>query len=759
MIPILFGPEERDFTANGLGRLAEATRCVVHEERNGQYELELDYPITGRHYEEMEEGAFIVAIHDDRKDPQPFFIYRNSMPDISGTVTFYCRHISYLLSNIILNPYTASSCAQALAQMPAMSANDNPFTFWTDKSVTGTFRVTTPVSVRNALGGMAGSILDVYGKGEYEWDGYNVKLYLNRGSDNGVSIRYGKNLADISRETSYENTYNAVAPFWASEDETVTLPELLVVAESIPVRTTQLESHTNEEIVDHSSQEIDVTYYSIKAIPLDLSQDFEEKPTVEQLREKAASKLASGDSLQPADNITVNFEQLWQTEDYKDVAVLQRVSLCDTVHIYYEQAGINASAKCIAVDYDVLNERYTSMELGAPKTTLAEQITTMVESKVYKEVPTHSMLQNAINAATALITGGYGGFVKWIYLDDGTPSELLFMDSPEEGSAVNILRINKNGIGFSNDGGNTYRTAWTLDGHFVADYIDTGTLNANLLKAGIIMDAKGKNYWNLQTGEISISYDPGEEGEVTRADLARVEQNAQNWANDAEQNAKDYTDTTLTGYATEEYVTGSISIAKEGIETEFSDTFATKADAVTQQVQYYYQSTSPTQLFGGQWSTTAPTYRDGMYIWTKQRYYKGTGTYTESDPVCITGNTGEDGRTGDDALYLYITSNASTMTAKETPQNVTLTGCVGKGDSVDIDPNGTIYRYAWYMQKDSEKEAFYDSGKRIPLTINGNLFEDRAQMRFTLVDADFFELVTHDGTAITNASGTAIEVG
>jgi len=758
MIPILYAWTEKNFVTEGLGRLADITSITVTEERNGTYECEFQYPVDGKMFGKIALGSIVYTTHDETGNPQPFQIYRRSAP-LNGLVTFYAEHISYRLNKIVVKPFTASSITEAIGKIVPNSMNSNEFTFWTDKSVSSNFTLKTPRTVRSLLGGEQGSLLDAYGKGEFEWDKFNVRLYTNRGRDTKATIRYGKNLTSLNQDIKNSGRYNAIAPYWADSDgNVVTLPEGYIVFESAVIDDQALVNEGGIHLMANG-QDLMATAFTVEAAPVDFSSDFEEKPTVEQLRQRATAYMRDNTPWTLTENVKISFVNLWETEEYKAVAPLERCSLCDTVNVYYEKLNITGRAKIIRTVYNPLLERYVEMELGEPKKSIGQVIQQKVVSEIVQQVPTVSTMQSAIDAATKLITGGFGGYVRWTYLSDGTPSELLFLDTPDIETAVNILRINKNGIGFSNDGGNTYRTAWTLDGHFVADYIDTGTLNANLLKAGIIMDAKGKNYWNLQTGEISISYDPGEEGEVTRADLARVEQNAQNWAADAEQNAKDYTDTTLTGYATEEYVTGSISIAKEGIETEFSDTFATKADTVTQQVQYYYQSTSPAQLFGGQWSTTAPTYRDGMYIWTKQRYYKGTGSYTESDPVCITGNTGEDGHTGDDALYLYITSNASTMTAKETPQNVTLTGCVGKGDSVDIDPNGTIYKYAWYMQKDKENEAFYDSGKRIPLTINGNLFENRAQMRFTLVDADFFELVTHDGTAITNASGTAIEVG
>ena len=185
MIPILYAAEETAFESNGIGRLVDALRCEVTEERNGIYELELDYPITGRWYSYIEIGCYIGAIHDDHHDVQPFEVYKVSAP-IDGIVTFYAHHISYQLSGIILQPFYATSITDLFNQIPAQSVNSNPFTFWTDKVVGSPFTLSVPSAVRQILAGQQGSVLDVYGTGEYKFDKYTVRLYLHRGSDTGA---------------------------------------------------------------------------------------------------------------------------------------------------------------------------------------------------------------------------------------------------------------------------------------------------------------------------------------------------------------------------------------------------------------------------------------------------------------------------------------------------------------------------------------------------------------------------------------------
>ena len=478
MKPILFSAGETDFTSNGLGRLSDCTSCIVTEERNGEYELELEYPVDGVHYSDIKDSCILYVPHDDTKTRQPFRIYKISKP-ISGIVTINARHISYDLSTITVNPFQAGSCTEALQGLKNNALTSCPFEFWTDKSVTAKFSTSVPASIRSLLGGQEGSILDTYGTGEYEWDGYTVKLHLHRGTDAGVTVRYGKNLTDIEAEASSESAYDGVVPYWASQDEVVTLSTDPIIWKDGSGKT--------------------------KAVPLDLSSNWQDKPTEDQLRSAAKSYVAARSTNALSQNIKIEFVQLWQTEEYKDVAPLQRVKLCDTVTVQHQGLGISATAKVISVKYNVLLERYDEMELGDAKQTLRDNVTSEI-SAATKKLVTRSVLSDAIGNASNLIRGGLGGNVVIGADADGKPNEILIMDTDNKATAVNVIRINKNGIGFSSTGYNgPFKSAWTIDGHFVADFIASGTIQAALIKAGILSDAKGLNSWNMETGELNLN--------------------------------------------------------------------------------------------------------------------------------------------------------------------------------------------------------------------------------------------------------------
>jgi len=501
MIPILYNRDETRFVTNGIGRLADCTRAVVTEERNGVYELEFDVPITGAHFDDISLGKIVACTHDDKHDIQPFVIYQRSVPDLNGIVTFNAHHISYRLNDVVVMPYSAGSVAAALQGISESSINSNPFTFWTDKTTTGSFVNDVPRNARNMLGGEENSILDVYGAGEYEFDKFDVKLYQNRGVDSDVEIRYSKNLVDLSQTIDESDSYNAIVPYWSDgEGDIVLLPERMLVFSGTEPQIAYLTDHNLIIIRTETDEPIEVAYTLADAAPMDLSDLFEEKPTVDQLRAAAIARFERSEAWLPNENLTVDFVQLWQTEEFKEYSALQRVSLCDTVSVYYPQVGISkVKQKVVKVEYNVLLDRYDSIELGSLQTSLGQAI----QTQIMENVPTKSMMESAIQYATDLIRGGLGGYVVMTPGPNGYPQEILIMDTPDVNTAVNVWRFNQGGLGHSSNGynGPFSDIALTQDGKINASMITTGTLNANVIKAGIISDDSGKNSWNLESGQ------------------------------------------------------------------------------------------------------------------------------------------------------------------------------------------------------------------------------------------------------------------
>ena len=456
MIPVLYEPTATSFDTNGLGSLSDAIECIVEEERNGAYTLTLTYPVDGLHYEDITLSSLIKVFCGEGRGEQVFRVYKITRP-MSGRVSIMAQHLSYQLSMIPTMPFSASSANAALAGLKSNAAEACPFTFWTDKATVANYAQTLPESIRSRLGGVQGSILDVYG-GEFEFDNYTVRLWANRGTDRGVTLRYGKNIVDLTQEQNIENTITGVVPYWSNDAATVTLPEKVVSASSAS------------------------SYPFPRTIPLDCSPAFEEQPTVADLRAYAQTYVAQAGIGVPKVAINVSFVNLRDTEEYADVAALERVELCDYVTVIYDKLGVDTRAQVVKTSWDVLAERYKSIDIGDVRTSLAQTIATTVTEAA--EAVTPSALQSAVQKATDLITGVTGGYIKFNRNANGQPYEMLIMDEATEEASTNIWRYNSAGWGFSHDGGANYTTAATLDGGIIADSIVAGTLTGLAINNG-----------------------------------------------------------------------------------------------------------------------------------------------------------------------------------------------------------------------------------------------------------------------------------
>lgn len=454
MKPILFPSTATEFNTHGLGVLTDAISCTVTEERNGAFELTMQYPDTGVHFAEITDRCIIYAIPSPYRAPQPFRIYRITRP-MDGIIMVYAQHITYDLSGVPLNPFTAINAPDALSKLSLNAAVDSPFIFWTDKSTVASFAVSVPSSTRSVLGGSSGSILDVYG-GEYEWDGFTVRLYGQRGYDNGVVISYGKNLTDIEQDRNISNVATGIYPYWTNaEGALVTCDPKIVNAPG--------------------------TYDFTRVVPVDFSNDFETQPTQAQLQARAEKYVEDNKIGIPKTSITASFVQLEQFPEYEDLALLEKCGLCDTVTIRYPQLGVEAKAEIVKIDTDVLLERYNSVEIGDVRTNIADTI--VGQQQEIKQKPSETYLREAVLALTETILGASGGAVRLLDTNnDGMPDTLYIADDPDPTKARNVWRFNHEGWGASDSGYNgPFSYGATLKNGMVADFITAGTLNADLV--------------------------------------------------------------------------------------------------------------------------------------------------------------------------------------------------------------------------------------------------------------------------------------
>lgn len=481
----LYNALETEFKSQGLGVLADATECKVTEERNGQYELSMQYPIRGLHYKDIQYDSIIFCKPNPFSDPQAFQVYKITN-GLHGTAHIYAEHISYRLSKITVKPFSADSCQLALAALKTNAVDNCPFEFTTDKVISSPFHLDKPSSIRGCLGGQDDSFLEKY-KGEYEFDNFNVILWMNRGQNRGVTIRYGKNLTDFDQERNIQDTYTAIFPYYkgSSEDEEdilVTLPEMIIESSNVgnfPYR---------------------------KTLAVDLSSQFDEGiPTVEELRTEANRYLNEHNIGVPKVSIKFSFNALRQSVEYEDIAPLERVHLCDTVTVIYPELNVKATAKVIKTVYDVLKDRYTSIEIGDAKSSLAGTIHNNIESVKTTETNVTSAYEKEIARLIGVFSGAYGSNMVTLTDANGKPYELVFMDSDDINTAEKVLRLSAAGILMSSNGYNNANSVWDLqNGTFNGQNINIINLTANNIIGGIIRDKSGRNYWDLDKGEFVL---------------------------------------------------------------------------------------------------------------------------------------------------------------------------------------------------------------------------------------------------------------
>ena len=445
------------FRNNGIGVLSDAITAKVVRELNGQYELTLKYPDTGMYAAFIADRHIVMAKPDPVTDSQPFRIYRVN-PVSKGTITAYARHIAYDTMGIPCAPFTAASCADAVRSLSVNAATDCPFSFTTDKTVSGSLTVDVPKSIWGIMGGSAGSILDRYG-GEYDFDGYNIALYTRLGSNRGVSIRYGKNLTTLEQDRNCANVYTGVFPYWKPyEGDVVMLPEQIINATG--------------------------TYNFTRILPLDLSEKFDEAPTVEQLRQAAENYMVNNNIGVPDISWTVQFVQLEQTEEYKGAALLERVLLGDTVSVIFPRMNVNASARAVKIDFDPILERYNSVTLGRVKSDLATTIVKQ-QQEISKRPSAQDMTSIINDKLSVTIPGIHGGAVRLLDTNgDGNPDELYIADHEDPNQAVKVWRFNYEGWAASKTGYNgPYIFGATLEDGLLANFVTAAQLVAGTIKS------------------------------------------------------------------------------------------------------------------------------------------------------------------------------------------------------------------------------------------------------------------------------------
>lgn len=492
MSMILFPSGATTFETQGLGSIIDAISCNVHEVLNGEYELEMQYPITGLQYNNLQNRRIIYSKHDPYSDPQPFRIYRITRP-MNGIISIYARHVSYDLAGIPVGVFDANNAQSAMQGLKNNSLVANPFLFETTMPTVANFSCQYPQPCRNLLGGQEGSILDVYG-GEYEWDEWTVHLQPRRGLDNGIRITYGKNLIDIEQDENIANMKTGIVPYWINSE--------------------------NGEVIYSSPQIIQAPgeFNFSSVVPVDFGDKFESQPTPEQLADAGQQYVTNNKIGVPTVSIDLSFAQLEQYSLYESTEALERVRIGDTIHVFFAQLGINVSSRIVETNYDPILNRYNSVSVGSVRANIAGTIADQQQQidDLTQNPTMSSAFKKAVSSLTQTILGAKGGSVRFLDTDaDGEPDTLYIADDPDPSKAQKVWRFNYEGWGASENGYNgPFEIGATLNDGIVANFITVGVLNGDLIQTGTIQSPNGRMTINLDQGKFStwgISNITGEE--------------------------------------------------------------------------------------------------------------------------------------------------------------------------------------------------------------------------------------------------------
>lgn len=373
MIPRIYDNSFTTYESNGLGLLVDAISCQVEEESNGDFELTLVYPSDGSFFYALKQDNLIKADASDSLKGQLFRIDTISKP-LNGQVTVYAKHISFDLAKNSLNEDINErniNCENAGKHMLQKSDADSRFSIESNIEMLGNYSMDRKTDCLSAIAGTRGSLIDTFGNGpKLLRDNFTISVLNRRGKDDNTLIAYKKNITGFTLEEDYSEIINIIKPYATVTDEEGN--ESSIYIDEIGVKTSR---YVEGDII--KSQWID---FSDKF-------DEDETPTKEKLKNLAEKYFNDNSCDLPKMTYKIEFQPLSQTEEYKEDGLdeLEHIGMDDSVYIANSKYKIRDQARVIKTTYNVLADKYISIELGDPKTTLGSIINKSNNDTVTKD--------------------------------------------------------------------------------------------------------------------------------------------------------------------------------------------------------------------------------------------------------------------------------------------------------------------------------------------------------------------------------------
>lgn len=661
MLPKLY---QKDGTTL-IGNLTNCIECLVEEERNGLFEVTLQYPNNETIAASLVYDNIIVCDSNDTLKDQKFRIY-DTRRMMNNTIEVYARHISFDLAydHIDSIDITNQSCEYALNTIFRSSQFSTGYVGHSDIINAQNYKISN-CNALEAIAGKQGSIIDTYGTGaEILRDNTDIYVYNKRGNDNEVSIEYAKNLTGFELQENTDDLITRIIPFATYTPEG---------GEQTRVQGSAVDSSYINNYSHPFIAEIDFT---------DRFED-NEVPTASKLQTLAEKYFNDNKCDLPKQNWKIEFIPLSKCVGYEGIE--DSISLCDTVTIKDTRYNINTKAKVIKTVYDVLRERYDSMELGEPRTTLGDIVNTGSEKGEQGPPGPQGPKGEDGNIgdfpdsvpSTPVLTTTLLGFASiqldWTYenkpyywyevyasktkdftpnvfdiIHKGQTSSFLYQAKPGETWYFRVCGVNSydHRSEFSDQIEVITTKVDDLTNYFTTAAIGqavVGSLTADYMEAGII-----KGHW-IDAKNLSVT----------------------------DGNGKRTLD--IDSFGNVNLDVTSLRIASKDVAT-----IENISDNLTNSSIQYYLSTSQTSLTGGSWQDTAPTWTQGKYMWQRMKYTTYKGVISYGTAVCIAGAKGETGEKGQS-----LTS--STPQWYLSTSNTTQTG----GSWQDTMPQVTTGKYIW----------------------------------------------------------------
>lgn len=491
----LYDSDETDFSHNGivLDDIVIGPTCIATDGINEIYNFSMEISITGNEkWKQIKTG---MRLQIDTEDGDELFTIKGIDPSLEGFVIYGWQVFFDLQYNFIMDTNIVKKDGRAaINQLLGNLLNNELNTYYGDSDIStiNSARIVRKSATAAIVGDDSNSFLNKWG-GELYVNRFNFKLLKRLGTDRNFQIRYGKNVTGFNGKIDEYSICTRIIPIGF---DGLLIPERYVDSQYINNYPKIYANLVKFEHIKVKENEDDEEGYETEA------------EAIEALRQAAKDWFIETKCDEPSFSGVVNFEYLRTTKEYEHLKHLETVRLGDDVHIYIKKIGIEATSRVVKRKWNFFEKRYVEITIGEISENAFRTIVSIKNKldEIAEDLGGNSwqdLLDKSMSEAEKMINEGIKDSYTVI-----RKNEILIMDSTEIDSAKSIIRANKNGIAFGQNGyyGN-FGVAITIDGKINADYIAVGTLNAALIKAGVLMSKAGNTWINMDTGEFNFGSD------------------------------------------------------------------------------------------------------------------------------------------------------------------------------------------------------------------------------------------------------------